>query len=260
MSVEFRSIQNPNDDKCAICLEEEAQNGFVSHKIDEKVEHVFHMECLTPWLKTHPSCPLCRGKVSSINGQAVANPAPAQGGGRLFELLRAAREGNPERIKELLQCDFSQSFLEFALINATRFGYTDIVCVLLEYGISDMARGDAILYAVESGYIDTVRVLLEDGPTSAKHRGDALVKAVLRGSIDMVRILMDYGPISVRDRDSAIRAANSRGHYDMVQFITERNHQLNQQAIISPITVFVLPLIGAIGMYINTYRNNFNKI
>ena len=51
---------------CAICQEniEEKQN-FVRLRCSETVNHMFHKECIMPWLKDHSSCPTCRSDLSN---------------------------------------------------------------------------------------------------------------------------------------------------------------------------------------------------
>ena len=53
--------------ECAICQEniEEKQN-FVRLRCSETVNHMFHKECIMPWLKDHSSCPTCRSDLSEI--------------------------------------------------------------------------------------------------------------------------------------------------------------------------------------------------
>lgn len=50
---------------CAICQENiiEKQN-FVRLRCSELVNHMFHKECIMPWLKDHSSCPTCRSDLS----------------------------------------------------------------------------------------------------------------------------------------------------------------------------------------------------
>ena len=45
------------DNNCSICLED-----FKDEDILKKLNcnHIFHKECLTPWLNDHNNCPLCR--------------------------------------------------------------------------------------------------------------------------------------------------------------------------------------------------------
>ena len=45
---------------CAICLDEFRINDKVSWSRYHKCNHVFHHECIIPWLKRHDECPYCR--------------------------------------------------------------------------------------------------------------------------------------------------------------------------------------------------------
>ncbi len=186
MSVEFRSIQSTNSDKCAICLEEEVQNGFVSHKIDEKVQHVFHEECLTPWLKNHPSCPLCRIEVSSVNGVSLAPQMD-------FMTWSTA-------IHRAIRGDKINKAIALIGINSVFSGPED-------------RRAYAITYAITSGSLDMIQALLANGPISDVERGRAIKMAAREGSFDTVRVLLDSGPIS----DTDLR--------EIFQIMTEGNHR-----------------------------------
>ncbi len=252
MSVEFRNIQNTNNDKCAICLEEEVQNGFVSHKIDDKVQHVFHEECLTPWLKNHPTCPLCRLSVSSINGQAVANPALGR------DVIRAAMMGSPERIRELLsQGVISEMDRGTALIEAAECGSIDIVHVLMENGPIHVGLLEtAFLRAAEGGSIDIVHLLLETGSISTFERGKAILDAAKRSSFDIVSLILEKGPILEVHCTHAIKEAMKVGSINTSYLLLEKgglsgqsrsemNRLLKRQAIISSVVAFALPALGA---------------
>ncbi len=252
MSVEFRSIQNPNDDKCAICLEEEVQNGFVSHKIDEKVQHVFHEECLTPWLENNPSCPLCRLNVSSINGQALPNPALGR------EVIRAAMQGNHERVQELLsQGVISEMDRGVALTEAAERGSIDIVRALMANGsIHAGLLETAFLRATEGGYIDIIRLLLDTDTISDFERGRATIEAAKRSSFEVVSLILEKGPILEVHCKYAIVEATKVWSMNTAHELLEKgglngqsriemNRLLKKHAIFSCVMAVGLPLVGA---------------
>lgn len=49
---------NPND-KCCVCLKEFVLNETVKMPC----KHLFHENCIVPWLKLNNACPLCREEV-----------------------------------------------------------------------------------------------------------------------------------------------------------------------------------------------------
>eukprot|EP00005_Dracoamoeba_jomungandri_P004050 CAMPEP_0174250570 /NCGR_PEP_ID=MMETSP0439-20130205/708_1 /TAXON_ID=0 /ORGANISM="Stereomyxa ramosa, Strain Chinc5" /LENGTH=262 /DNA_ID=CAMNT_0015330687 /DNA_START=22 /DNA_END=810 /DNA_ORIENTATION=- len=49
------------DEKCTICLERIELTA-----IQLPCKHFFHKDCVTPWLKKHNTCPLCRESVENI--------------------------------------------------------------------------------------------------------------------------------------------------------------------------------------------------
>ena len=51
--------------ECPICLD----NMFLQETVKTPCKHVFHLECLELQLIRNPSCPLCRGVLSSKRNQ-----------------------------------------------------------------------------------------------------------------------------------------------------------------------------------------------
>ena len=48
--------QNEGRERCAICLEDfEIEEVLVT-----PCNHIFHEECIIPWVKSHDQCPVCR--------------------------------------------------------------------------------------------------------------------------------------------------------------------------------------------------------
>lgn len=55
--VEVERIGEGGNKECTICLE-----SFVSneHVLVTPCKHMFHGDCITPWVKSHGKCPICR--------------------------------------------------------------------------------------------------------------------------------------------------------------------------------------------------------
>jgi len=54
--------EEKNDSKlvCSICLEGFEAGEKLSWARSQKCDHIFHNECLIPWLMNHDECPNCR--------------------------------------------------------------------------------------------------------------------------------------------------------------------------------------------------------
>lgn len=52
------------DDSCSICATPYLDDAYPL-VISLKCHHQFDLECITPWLKLHTSCPMCRADVRS---------------------------------------------------------------------------------------------------------------------------------------------------------------------------------------------------
>lgn len=50
------------DDSCAICATPYLDDKY-SLVVNLKCKHSFDLECITPWLKLHTTCPMCRAEV-----------------------------------------------------------------------------------------------------------------------------------------------------------------------------------------------------
>ncbi len=51
---------------CTICQEDITENQpFTRLRCSETVNHLFHKQCIIPWIKNHSSCPTCRADLST---------------------------------------------------------------------------------------------------------------------------------------------------------------------------------------------------
>ncbi|GMG99700.1 hypothetical protein Nepgr_001540 [Nepenthes gracilis] len=68
--------------ECAVCL-----NRFEGHetlRLLPKCEHVFHPQCVDPWLATHTTCPCCRANLAPEPGEStpVSDQVSSESGDR----------------------------------------------------------------------------------------------------------------------------------------------------------------------------------
>lgn len=68
--VSFSPIDHTRDLECSICRDSAEETGWTAHEFDtrdtnKKVQHIFHVKCLTGWLMKPgcSDCPLCRQPV-----------------------------------------------------------------------------------------------------------------------------------------------------------------------------------------------------
>lgn len=62
-SFEGKIVKNKveiNDEECPICLESFEIGQELSWSRQNKCYHIFHTQCITPWLMTRYDCPCCR--------------------------------------------------------------------------------------------------------------------------------------------------------------------------------------------------------
>ncbi|CAA6658439.1 unnamed protein product [Spirodela intermedia] len=72
---------------CSICLAD-YKDGDVLRLLPD-CNHLFHLKCVDPWLRQHPTCPVCRASLF---------PAPRRGGSPLATAL--TREALPQEEEE----------------------------------------------------------------------------------------------------------------------------------------------------------------
>ena len=62
--VAFNSITAPMNDSCVICIED-FQGDDTARKL--ACSHIFHKDCIDPWLTTKGCCPICKNVVLNQN-------------------------------------------------------------------------------------------------------------------------------------------------------------------------------------------------
>ncbi|KAK6919857.1 Zinc finger, RING-type, partial [Dillenia turbinata] len=61
--------------ECSVCLSEFREDEGL--RLMPKCNHAFHLPCIDTWLKSHPSCPLCRSNIAFVNtSQSIVESHP----------------------------------------------------------------------------------------------------------------------------------------------------------------------------------------
>jgi hypothetical protein len=206
------SMVNPNDEDepeiCGICLDDIKGEGL-EHMFNSKVSHRFHTKCVKPWLEEHQSCPLCRDRVTSINGEPLTNDRAGD------QIAIAAFHGDNATVRFLLRSGtISEEQRGHAVVAATNRGHVQVVRLLLDRAeISQTNRENAVIDATSAGHVDIVRLLLSSGTITEYKRGWAVYWAASNGHFAIVRLLLSSGTISEEDRSFAAAIARDNGHY-----------------------------------------------
>jgi hypothetical protein len=69
--VTITQISIDQDAECTVCQDKFVMGEEVCQLT--KCEHLFHTDCITPWLKLHDTCPVCRIPVGNRSTES-ANP------------------------------------------------------------------------------------------------------------------------------------------------------------------------------------------
>ncbi|XP_050363664.1 E3 ubiquitin-protein ligase RZF1 [Argentina anserina] len=94
-SVKVTEAHLSNDTNCPICMDEFKVGGEAR---ELPCKHIYHGECIVPWLRLHNSCPVCRVEipVSTAEESEGSNSGGGSGGGR-----RGRRGGRWSRFRSL---------------------------------------------------------------------------------------------------------------------------------------------------------------
>nr|KJB26462.1 hypothetical protein B456_004G242900 [Gossypium raimondii] len=83
--------------ECAVCLNEFEDDETL--RLIPKCNHVFHAECIDPWLASHVTCPVCRANLDTQPGDPVSQPTELDN--TVIELdLEAQNNDNDLEIRE----------------------------------------------------------------------------------------------------------------------------------------------------------------
>ena len=118
-------------------------------------------------------------------------------------LMRAALDGNTQRVKELIQQGVD--------VNRT-----------------DESGRTALMFAVINSHYETMKVLLENGAdveVNSNEGGTALMGAALAGDLKMVQALLDKGAdvhAKLRGKnESAVTLAERNGHAEVARLLRQ---------------------------------------
>jgi len=172
----------------------------------------------------------------SASGWQLTEPTP---------LMRAARDGDISKVKELLnkgrnvneQQKRSQAT---PLIFAASAGKTAVVKLLLERGanpnLCSWADVCPIWWATKSGSYETVKLLIESGANVKKNPGvdsleyPTLQQAVVAGRSDIVKLLLDHGIefdyTNFLAENTALAVAVRLGRAEIAQMLIEAGADL----------------------------------
>ena len=192
-TVNFLKITAFAADTCCGVCGDPIDGDNLGHFIGN-ICHLFHENCVLPWLEKNGPCPTCRADVQYvyIRGEIV----------RGIALEKAATDGDLQEVQELLDSGL----------------------------IPKKYRNNAIELAIENGQLDIVELLLnDDAAISEESRGHAVILASQEGNVEMVRLLLSNNAnISDDDRGSAAVAAAREGCEELLKFLLN-NHKIPQQ-------------------------------
>ena len=93
-STSAPAVEEDEEDECSICM-----NPLRHNVVLTRCNHAFHSACVTPWLNSHSTCPMCR----NTNPKPLV-PAPAkrqrQGGGGGSRKTRSKSKSKTRRLRK----------------------------------------------------------------------------------------------------------------------------------------------------------------
>lgn len=238
-------------DNCSVCL------NSLTRAVELNCKHQLHLACLIPLIRLQPlaSCPLCRGRITSINGEAIptiADRIEQIAPNRIEEitptrdLLNSAILKNLPRVIALLQrWSFHDGWLQRASYTVLPLRGTDDIMEALFVAMSPVGRGQVLMDAANRGGTSLFPILMaiepispefmvdvvKNRPESAQHmspanRGAALLYALNRGHLPQLQIIVNSGPIPAVDlqtvlSNSAAQGARIKAILDKITVATE---------------------------------------
>ena len=91
------------DTTCLICLEDFSSSR--QHRSTLHCGHKFHSKCLRLWFKKQNTCPLCRTRISTLNGKEVKENQQQQEYDNYYDVVVCETCGSGENEQEIILCD-----------------------------------------------------------------------------------------------------------------------------------------------------------
>jgi ankyrin repeat protein len=144
-----------------------------------------------------PLAPVALLLLAGCSAEEPSAPRPDPGA-----LVRAAADGDADRVKQLLEAGASPDVADedgrTAVTHAAYGGHADVVRLLLEQGADvdrqDATRANPLLSTGETGYVDVLDEVLRAEPDLGRTNrfgGTALIPAADRGHVAIVRRLLE---------------------------------------------------------------------
>lgn len=159
-----------------------------------------------------------------------------------YDLVNAAKEGNLEKVKELLKrgadIDSKDNKQTIPLIRAAEKGQLEVVKELLKMGADinaqDVYGYTALMTAISYGYLEVARELLNDRGVDVDAQDNdgytPLILAAMSGYLEIVKELLDKGSdINAKSYwgSTALIVAAQYGHVDVVNELLARGADIN---------------------------------
>lgn len=101
-----RKPQHTDGSQCPVCLMEFEECPECDQTLTMPCGHVFHEQCLTKWLRSHNTCPVCR---HTIEPTSVPRPPPSLA--RMIQSWRAENQNGAAGDSEATAADASTGYL-----------------------------------------------------------------------------------------------------------------------------------------------------
>ena len=246
-------------DECSICFEAFSLSD-PRKVVATECQHLYHENCIIPWIDLRGNCPLCRHKVEASN---LTTESIFSGTNTENSLVVACRHSNLDVIAEHYASDASilsrhhwsnnhGEAMPLILI-ATESNQPGVVRLILRLcpgainQCSDSGKS-ALITAAKLGEISLARQLLESG-ADINHRDkegySPLHMAAYKGHSHFIDFLLEnHANIDILDQHcrTPLTLACWRGHMDIVQKLIARGCNLNQQTRHDEVTALTYAL------------------